>query len=80
MAKKGKATSDELNALHSLVAQVLAERLKSGECTVGDIQAAIKFLQNNGIEASAEPGTPLYDLKKIPLPDFNDDGDDVSFN
>lgn len=53
---------DQLDALHGLVAESLAARLRSGEATAADFSAAIKFLKDNGIEQPAIPGSPTDKL------------------
>lgn len=67
-----KATVDKLDQLHNMVAQTLIEKLESGEAGAADINAAIKFLQNNGIEANITPESPLATLRTA-LPKFNDE-------
>jgi hypothetical protein len=56
------ATKDALNALHAEVAKTLTARIKDGTATAADIQAAIKFLKDNNIEALAVPGSPTAGL------------------
>lgn len=57
-----KATSKELDALHALVAQTLAAKLRSGEATAAEISVAVKFLKDNGIEAVVAPSSPMAAL------------------
>lgn len=59
-----KASVTELDLLHKLIAQKLAERIQSGEFTAADLNVARQFLKDNGIEAQATPGTPLDSLRK----------------
>ena len=69
---KKRASDDVLGALHELVATELTARIVSGEATPADINAAIKFLQNNGIEAVATEDSPLGKLVSS-LPTFDDE-------
>ena len=46
-----KADEDLLNGLHQLVAQSLIEKIQSGEATIQEIGAAIKFLKDNNVTA-----------------------------
>lgn len=62
MSSDGKATTTELNALHALIARELARKIRAREATAADMGAAIKFLQNNGIQANVVPGSPLDEL------------------
>lgn len=59
-----KATTAELNELHKLIAQKLADKIRSGEYTAADLNVARQFLKDNGIEALASPGSPLGGLKQ----------------
>ena len=56
MAKR--ASEEVLGELHDMVAQVLLSKLQSGEATPAEINAAIKFLQNNNIEAAMAQEDP----------------------
>lgn len=67
-----RATDDALGALHELVAKELTNRIKSGDASPADINAAIKFLQNNGIEAVVTEDNPIGKLMAS-LPTFNDE-------
>jgi len=69
---KKRASDDVLGALHELVAKELTARIMSGEASPADMNAAIKFLQNNGIEAVATEDSPLGKLVAS-LPTFDDD-------
>ena len=77
MAVKPRATDALLGKLHEKVAKTLLERVTSGDCTPADLNAAIKFLQNNKIEAISEPGDNLDKLLKA-LPTFEDDEEYVN--
>ena len=68
-----KRASDEvMGELHVMVAESLLDKIKSGEASPAELNAAIKFLQNNGIEATMAPGSPLDKLVNA-LPSFDDD-------
>ena len=71
-----RASDDVLGALHELVAQELTRRIQSGEASPADINAAIKFLQNNGIEAIVTEDNPLGKLMSA-LPTLDDDEEHV---
>ena len=75
MAKKkaNRATEDILGDLHIAVAQQLLDKVNSGEASAAEIQAAIKFLQNNNITATADENPALDGLRKVALPDFTDE-------
>lgn len=76
---KKRASDDVLGALHELVAKELTSRIVGGEATPADINAAIKFLQNNGIEAVATDDNPLGKLVAS-LPTFDDEEIDTKLN
>lgn len=73
---KKRATDEVLGELHKMVAEELTRRIASGEASPADINAAIKFLQNNGIEAVATEDNPIGRLVAS-LPTFDDDQDHV---
>lgn len=80
MTKTPRASEAILGSLHDAVAQDLLRRISSGEATPAEINAAIKFLQNNGIECVMEEGSVEEKLLKS-LPVFNDeDSDDPLYN
>lgn len=68
-----RATEDALADLHSLVAQTISAKLKSGEATSADLSVAIKFLKDNNISCSVPEKND--DMKSIidQLPDFGVD-------
>jgi hypothetical protein len=78
---KPRASEDILGALHDAVAQDLLRRVLGGEATPAELNAAIKFLQNNGIEANiAGEDNPLAQLAAS-LPTFDDEiGEDGYVN
>lgn len=67
-----KADKEVLGALHEAVARDLLQRVASGEATPAELNAAIKFLQNNNIEADIAESTTLSGLAAA-LPVFDDD-------
>jgi len=46
-----RATRNDLNELHLILAQQLKARIQSGEATASDLNCARQFLKDNGIEA-----------------------------
>lgn len=75
-----RASEAVLGALHEAVAQTLLDKVLSGEASPAEINAAIKFLANNGIEAVATEDSPLSRLASA-LPTFDDErGDDDYVN
>lgn len=72
----GKATNAVLEELHEQVAKDLLAKIKSGEATSAELNAAINFLKNNGIEALPTVDNPLGNLASE-LPDFPDPQDIV---
>ena len=78
MTKKGKATEDLLNSLHEAVANTLLKRIEAGEVSAQELNAAIKFLKDNGIEADVRNAEDMSALARIVLPSFNDDEDGVA--
>ena len=71
-----KASVAVLDSLHKAVADSLLLKVTSGEASPAELNAAIKFLQNNGIEATMVPGSPLDKLANA-LPSFDDDHDQL---
>jgi hypothetical protein len=67
-----RATEELMDRLHASIAEELLNRVTSGEATAADLQAAIKFLKDNGIEGVAKDDTALARLKDQ-LADIPDD-------
>lgn len=63
MSNAGKASREALETLHGTVATILTDKLRSGEATAADIQAAIKFLKDNGIDGVPAEDNPLGKLR-----------------
>ena len=72
MSNKTRASDELLGSLHLAVTKDLLRRVMSGEATPAELNAAIKHLQNNGIEALATEDSPLGKLVAS-LPTFDDD-------
>jgi hypothetical protein len=71
MSKK-RASEEILGSLHDAIANDLLRRVQSGEASPAELNAAIKFLQNNGIEALTVVDSPLAKLVAS-LPSFEED-------
>tara|TARA_B110000908_G_C10241301_1_gene446250 strand:- start:2141 stop:2365 length:225 start_codon:yes stop_codon:yes gene_type:complete len=69
------ATTDILATLHNAVAEDLLGKVLGGEATAQELNAAIKFLKDNGIEALPVENSPLADLASS-LPSFTDEDSD----
>ena len=67
----GKATQDDLDGLHGLLARYFASELGKGECAPSLLNAARQFLKDNHIEASVANGT----IRQIAdgVPTFDED-------
>lgn len=75
-----RAEEEVLGSLHEAVAQDLLRRVLSGEASPAELNAAIKFLQNNHIEAIASEDNALGKLAAS-LPVFDDElGEDDYVN
>lgn len=59
-----------LEDLHEGVAKVLLQKVQSGLITPPELNAAIKFLKDNGIEAIPTPDNPLGELANE-IPNFH---------
>jgi len=71
-----RAKIDVLEMLHRTIAQELLNRIRSGEASAQDFNAAIKFLKDNNISFEPEEGAndPMVLLgkamKDMDLPEF----------
>lgn len=77
-----KANNDMLNNLHSMVAQHLIRIIASGEATVQELSAAIKYLKDNNVTADIEFSAPLRQLEQevtptVELPFLSDEEDET---
>lgn len=68
-----KATAELLEQLHHNVASELLARIQSGEASAQELNAAIKFLKDNGIEATLESNSDMAKLAHQVLPSFEDE-------
>ena len=74
-----RASESALAELHGVVAKLLTSRLQSGDASTADINAAIKFLKDNGIDCAGSANPDVQDLVAN-LPTFEDvSKDEVSF-
>lgn len=69
---KPRASEELLGKLHEAVTLDLLRRVQSGEASPAELNAAIKLLQNNGIEAILTEESPLKALMES-LPKFDED-------
>ena len=67
---KKKATEEQFNELHQLVTQEFLDRVKSGEATTQDLNAACDWLKSNDISGIAYDGNPLSKLANV-LPEID---------
>ena len=74
-----KASNDLLEMLHNAVAKDLLDKVESGEATAQELSAAIKFLKDNGIEATRETSKDLGKLADTALPQFDDEDNVIEF-
>ena len=66
-----RASESALAELHGVVAKLLTSRLQSGDASTADINAAIKFLKDNGIDCAGSVTPDVQDLVAN-LPTFED--------
>lgn len=66
-----RASREALGELHGALADILTDRLRSGEATASDMNVARQFLKDNGIEALIEKSDKLQGLLDS-LPDLED--------
>lgn len=69
--KDNRASESALAKLHGVVAKLLTSRLQSGDASSADINAAIKFLKDNGIDCAGSANPDVRDLVAN-LPTFED--------
>ena len=82
-SKTLKANEDLMNSLHQMVALDLIKRLSSGEATVQELSAAIKYLKDNNVTADITFSKPLQRLEQEvtpvgELPFIDEDEDDTN--
>lgn len=51
-----------LEELHRLLAEEFVRRIRSGEASPADLNAARQFLRDNGIDATPNEANPLFNL------------------
>ena len=75
-----RADEELLNTLHQMVARDLINRIKSGEATVQELSAAIKYLKDNDVVADISYSKPLQQLegtvmevKELPFDEEDED-------
>ena len=78
MSKKSnhsKASQEQLEGLHGVLAQTLAEKLKGGDVDAATLGVARQFLKDNGIDAVPTEGGGLGDLAKaLPFQPTEEEG------
>lgn len=67
-SKTLKADEDIMNSLHQMVALDLIKRISSGEATVQELSAAIKYLKDNNVTADIAFSKPLMLLEQEVTP------------
>ena len=73
------ASKSALGDLHEHIALLLIKKAESGEMEIGELNAAIKFLKDNGIEAMTNGNSRLTELADS-LPTFGEDEqEDIRF-
>jgi len=77
-----KASEDLLNTLHQMIEKDLIDRIQSGEASIQEISAAIRFLKDNEVVADIEYNKPIKQLADAvtvvaELPFDTEDEDDV---
>lgn len=71
----GKASDKDLSELHGGLAKRFLDMLNSGApLKASDYNVIRQFLKDNNIEATAPPGSPLFELTKN-MPVFDQNGD-----
>ena len=60
-----KAKEEKFDELHNLVTNEFLKRVKSGEATTQDLQAACDWLKTNDITGVAYDGRPMDKLNRI---------------
>lgn len=59
-----KASEDLMDILHGLTANTLIAKLKTGKASAQEINAAIKFLKDNNIQAEPSASKVLQELQR----------------
>lgn len=74
-----KANEDTLASMHGLFAQVLLEKLRTGDLEKGDLNVIRQFLKDNAIDCYGPADQTLVDISAS-LPTFEEDDDDTMSN
>ena len=56
---------EKLSSLHTVLTELLLEKIQSGEASSGDLSVARQFLRDNGIDANVNQSDPLLNLAKV---------------
>ncbi len=71
---KGTAPESALAALHNELTKAFTDRVRSGEASPADLNAARQFLKDNGIACEPDNNPEMQELvKSIPTTDDLDD-------
>lgn len=75
--KKSTAADEEtLASMHALFAQVLLQKLKTGDLDKGDLNVIRQFLKDNAIDCYG-PANSTIGAIAADLPSFEDDTEDI---
>lgn len=67
-----KATQDSLSDLHGMLAQAMAEKLRSGEATASDLNVIRAFLRDNGVDTDPHTDNNIRSIvDELPEYDVN---------
>jgi hypothetical protein len=72
-----KASQNSLADLHGLLAQVMAEKLHSGEATASDLNVIRAFLKDNGVDTDPQTDNNIQSIVDQ-LPEYDIDSRYVS--
>ena len=56
---------EKLSSLHTVLTELLLEKIQSGEASSGDLSVARQFLRDIGIDANVNQSEPLLNLAKV---------------
>lgn len=74
-----RADENTLSSLHGAVAELLLQKVRSGEASAAELSTAIKFLKDNGIDCVGKENPDigsLADAMQFPV-DVDDDENGV---
>lgn len=66
----GKASENKLSDLHGILASEFIRRIKNGEASPSDLNAARQFLKDNSISCDGEQNPYMQDLMRD-MPDLD---------